>query len=92
MDKITLLEPLSYVCPGTAGLSDTPTALTYRGLAGTVCFDKTTGKITVDPPTTDVLQLHLELQQLVTTRTRQNAFSCCVSSRSSVLRAMAWLR
>ncbi len=64
MDKITLLEPLSYVGPDTAGVSDTTTSLTYRGLAGTVCFDKTTGQINIDPRTANVLQLHQELQRL----------------------------
>lgn len=81
MDKITLLEPLSYISSSAAGLIDTPTELTYRGLKGTVCFDKTTGQINIDPPSADVLQLHQELQRLVTD---QDA-----SERAQLLRKLA---
>lgn len=70
MHPLTLLEPLSYLCSLVQGFRDNPNALEYRGAAGRVRFDKTTGGITLDPADLDVLQLHRELQGLAS---RQDA-------------------
>lgn len=81
MDKITLLEPLSCISPSAAGVIDTPTELTYRCLAGTVSFDKTTGQVSIDPATANVLEMHQELQRLAT---EQDA-----TERAQLLRKLA---
>ncbi|MEC4025632.1 hypothetical protein VSO52_23050 [Pseudomonas fulva] len=63
---MTLLEPLSYLRSPAQGFCDTSAALEYRGAAGCVRFDKATGRLTLDPPDLNVLQLHQAMQAVAT--------------------------
>jgi hypothetical protein len=65
MNPIVLLEPLSYLRHSPAdGFTDSPDALTYIGLGASVRFDKSTGRVTLDPPSANVLDLLQELHAL----------------------------
>ena len=67
MHPIILLEPLSLLRHSPSdGFSDSPGALEYQGAEGCVRFDKTTGRIGLDPPSADVLVLLQALQALAT--------------------------
>lgn len=67
MDSMTLLEPLSQLRHAPEqGFSDLTDALIYRGSSALVRFDKSTGRITLDPPGADVLVVLQELQRLAT--------------------------
>ena len=65
MNPIVLLEPMTYLRHDPAqGFCDSPAALEYQGDEGRVHFDKTTGRIALDPPGADVLQLLQALHKL----------------------------
>lgn len=65
MNPIVLLEPLSYLRHDPhQGFSDLPDALQYQGATACVRFDKTTGRVSLDPPGADVLAVLQELQSL----------------------------
>lgn len=65
MNPIILLEPLSMLRNSPAdGFRDLPDALTYQSAEGCVRFDKTSGNLTLDPPSADILVLLQELQAL----------------------------
>lgn len=65
MHPIILLEPLTWLRHSpTDGFRDSPDALTYQGACASVRFDKVTGRVTLNPPGADVLQLLQELQAL----------------------------
>ncbi|WP_274643778.1 hypothetical protein [Pseudomonas serbica] len=65
MHPIILLEPLTWLRHDPdQGFSDSPQAFIYKGSSAVVRFDKATGRVTIDPPGTDVLQLLQELHAL----------------------------
>jgi hypothetical protein len=65
MNPIVLLEPMTYLRHSPAdGFSDSPEALIFKGSSAVVRFDKSTGRVTLDPPNSDVLALLQELQAL----------------------------
>ena len=65
MNVMTLLEPLSMLRHSPAdGFCDSPEALVYNGQHAAVRFDKTTGSLSLDPPSADVLAVFQELQAL----------------------------
>lgn len=67
MHPIILLEPLSLLRHSpTNGFSDSPEAFIYKGSSACVRFDKATGRVSLDPPGADVLQLLQELHALAT--------------------------
>jgi hypothetical protein len=65
MHPIVLLEPLSLLRHDPdQGFTDSPEAFIYKGSSACVRFDKTTARVTLDPPGADVLELLQELQAL----------------------------
>ena len=65
MNAIVLLEPMTYLRHDPAlGFCDSPEAFEYKGAEGCVRFDKATGRVSLDPPSADVLVLLQELQAL----------------------------
>lgn len=69
MHPIVLLGPLSDLRHSPAqGFADSPDALVYNGPDASVRFDKSTGRVTLDPPGADLAQLLQELQALAQTQ------------------------
>lgn len=67
MNPILLLEPMTYLRHDPAqGFTDSAEAFEYKGAEGCVRFDKSTGRVTLDPPGADVLALLQALQALAT--------------------------
>lgn len=65
MNAIVLLEPMTYLRHDPAlGFRDSPEAFEYKGAEGCVRFDKATGRVSLDPPSADILVLLQELQAL----------------------------
>ena len=65
MNPIVLLEPMTLLRHAPdQGFSDLPDALMYQGATACVRFDKTTGRLSLDPPDADLLTVLQELQAL----------------------------
>lgn len=65
MHPIVLLGPLSDLRHAPdQGFSDSPDAFEYQGSCACVRFDKSTGRVTLDPPSANVQNLLQELQAL----------------------------
>ena len=72
MHPIALLEPLTWLRHDPAkGFCASPDALVYTGQDASVRFDKSTGRVSLDPPSADVLQLLQELQALASQQERE---------------------
>lgn len=67
MNPLVLLEPLSLLRHDPdQGFCDSPTALTYQVATACVRFDKGNGRVDLDPPNSNVLDLLQALQALAT--------------------------
>jgi hypothetical protein len=72
MNPIVLLEHMTYLRHSPAdGFSDSPEALIFKGSSAVVRFDKSTGRVTLDPPDADLARLLQALQALASQQERE---------------------